>query len=154
MTVMATPPPPHDERVLIQYQVVATRRAGFDSMMWQVPGLALTAQAFLMTIALSADAGRLARVTSGVLSVVVSFMSVQLLAKHRRHELADSVWLHEFERARGLPEIHAPAEERCRAVGLPSEGLVKLRSHRVWAAGLTVFGLVGLGTAVAALVRP
>ncbi|MFD8396476.1 hypothetical protein ACFV2N_46730 [Streptomyces sp. NPDC059680] len=152
MTVMATSPPPHDERALIQYQVVASRRAGFDSMMWQVPGLALTAQAFLMTIALSSDAGRLARVTSGVLSIVVSFMSVQLLAKHRRHELADSIWLQEFEKTRGLPEIHGPAEERCRAVGLPFKGLVKPRSHRVWAAGLTAFGLVGLGTAVLALV--
>lgn len=123
-------------------------------MMWQVPGLALTAQAFLMTIALSPGAGRLARVISGVLSMVVSFLSVQLLEKHRRHELADSIWLQEFERARGLPEVHGPAEERCRAAGLPSKGLVKLRSHRVWTSGLTVFGLVGLGIAVVALLRP
>ncbi|MGW2563063.1 hypothetical protein ACWCXB_28225 [Streptomyces sp. NPDC001514] len=107
-----------------------------------------------MTIALSPDTGQLAQVTSGLLSMVVSFMSVQLLAKHRRHELADSIWLQEFERARGLPEVHAPAEQRCRAAEVPSKGLVKLRSHRVWTAGLVAFGLVGLGIAVAGMVRP
>ncbi|MFG3034766.1 hypothetical protein ACGFZJ_40530 [Streptomyces sp. NPDC048253] len=107
-----------------------------------------------MTIALSPDTGRLARVTSGVLSMVVSFLSVQLLAKHRHHELADSIWLQEFEKVRGLPEVHAPGAERCQAAGIQSKGLVKLRSHRVWTVGLTVFGVVGLGSAVAALVRP
>jgi hypothetical protein len=123
-------------------------------MMWQAPGLGLAAQAFLMTIALNPDTGQLAKVSSGLLSVVVSFMSVQLLAKHRRHELADSIWLQEFEKNRGLEQIHAPAEERCRAVGMPSKGLVRFRSHRVWTAGLAVFGLVGLATAVVGMVRP
>ncbi|MFI7414719.1 hypothetical protein ACIBU0_39390 [Streptomyces sp. NPDC049627] len=107
-----------------------------------------------MTIALSPDTGQLARLTSGALSMVVSFLCVQLLAKHRLHELADSIWLQEFERARGLPEVHAPAAMRCQAAGIPSKGLVKLRSHRVWTVGLAVFGLVGLGVAVAAVVRP
>jgi len=151
---MSTPPVLSDEQAFVQYQAVATRRAGFDSMMWQAPGLGLAAQAFLMTIALDPDTAQLAKVTSGLLSMVVSFMSVQLLAKHRRHELADSIWLQEFERRRGLPEIHAPAEERCRAAGMPSKGLVKLRSHRVWTAGLTAFGFVGLATAVVGMVRP
>src|SRR5437870_3015409 len=35
--------------LLGQYQVVAARRQNFDAMVWQVPALALTAQAFLMT---------------------------------------------------------------------------------------------------------
>lgn len=151
---MSTPSPPNDEQAMLQYQAVAARRAGFDTMMWQVPGLGLTAQAFLMTIALSPDTGQLARVTSGVLSMVVSFLSVQLLAKHRLHEVADSIWLQEFERVRGLPEAHAPGAERCQAAGIQSKGLVKLRSHRVWTVGLAAFGVVGFGVAVVALVRP
>ncbi|AZQ35838.1 hypothetical protein EJ357_22040 [Streptomyces cyaneochromogenes] len=132
---------------------MATRRAGYDSMMWQAPGLGLAAQAFLMTIALHPDTGRLAQVTAGMLSMVVSFMSVQLLAKHRRHELADSIWLQELERTRGLPQVHAPAERRCRDAGMPSKGLVKFRSHQVWTAGLVVFGLAGLATAIVGFVR-
>ncbi|MFE4696375.1 hypothetical protein ACFRIC_04720 [Streptomyces sp. NPDC056738] len=151
---MSTPPAPSDEQAFLQYQAVAARRAGFDSMMWQAPGLGLTAQAFLMTIALSPDTGQLAQIASGLLSVVVSFMSVQLLAKHRRHELADSIWLQDFEKSRGLPEVHGPAEERCREAGMPSKGLVRLRSHRVWTIGLVVFGGVGLATAVVGVVRP
>lgn len=120
-------------------------------MMWQAPGLGLAAQAFLMTIALNPGTGQLAQASSGLLSMVVSFMSVQLLVKHRHHELADSIWLERFEKARGLPEVHASASERCQVAGLPSKGLVKLRSHRVWIAGLTVFGLVGLGAVVDAV---
>lgn len=151
---MPTQPTPSNDQDSVLYQVVATRRAGFDSMMWQAPGLGLTAQAFLMTIAFDPDTGRLAQVASGLLSSVVAFMSVQLLAKHRLHELADSIWLQRFETTRGLPEIHAPAAERCRDAGLPSKGLVKFRSHRVWTAGLVVFGLVGLGTAVDGIFWP
>ena len=31
----------------VQYEIVATRRQSFDSMLWQTPALSLTAQAFL-----------------------------------------------------------------------------------------------------------
>jgi hypothetical protein len=38
---------PSREEMLVMYQVVAARRQNFDPMLWQVPALSLTAQAFL-----------------------------------------------------------------------------------------------------------
>lgn len=40
------------------YQVVTGRRQAIDTMMWQVPSLSLTAQAFLLTISLGSDSSR------------------------------------------------------------------------------------------------
>jgi hypothetical protein len=37
---------PSREEMLVLYQVVAARRQNFDLMVWQVPALSLTAQAF------------------------------------------------------------------------------------------------------------
>ena len=51
------------------YAIVAARRTQFDQLVWQVPVLSLTAQAFLFSIALSADASRTARVIASVLSL-------------------------------------------------------------------------------------
>ena len=60
------------------YQVVAARRQNFDSLLWQVPALSLTAQAFLLVIALGSGSGHLARIAAGLLSAVTALMSVQL----------------------------------------------------------------------------
>lgn len=124
----------------LQYQVVASRRQGTDSMMWQVPVLSLTAQAFLFTIALAPGASRAAHIVAAGLALVASVTSIQLMAKHRFHELADSKWLEEFERkreARGFVPIHARAPRPERS-GLWSS-FVRLSSYRVWLFALVTF---------------
>jgi hypothetical protein len=88
MTQEPTPSSPPLDVLLAQYQVVAARRQNFDAMVWQVPALALAAQAFLMTIALGAGSGHLARIASGLLSALTAVMSVQLLLRQRIHEIA------------------------------------------------------------------
>ena len=50
------------------YMVVAARRTQFDQLVWQVPVLSLTAQAFLFSIALAGDASRAARVVARIRS--------------------------------------------------------------------------------------
>ncbi|GAA0676823.1 hypothetical protein GCM10010193_32550 [Kitasatospora atroaurantiaca] len=141
------------EERLVQYQVVAARRTTYDTMVWQVPGLALTAQAFLMTIGLAPGTGRLARVAVGLLSVVVALMAAQLLLRHRQNELADAKWLESFERASGWETVHMPATARAAQVGLVPSGLARLRSYRVWIGGLSTFGLIGLAIALWAVIR-
>lgn len=147
---MTTQSSPSAEQQFVLYQVVAARRLGLDSMMWQAPGLGLTAQAFLMTIALGPGTGQLAQITAGLLSAVVSFISVQLLMKHRHHELVDSIWLQDFEKKWHLPEVHAAASTRNGSISM--NRLEKLRSHKVWIVGLGTFGLVGIGSAIAGFV--
>lgn len=137
--------------LLGQYQVVAARRQNFDAMVWQVPALALTAQAFLMTIALGPGTGHLARIAAGLLSALAALMSVQLLLRQRVHEVADARWLHDFERKHGWEPVHQHPADRVAAAGITSRGLTRLRSHQLWIAGLVIFGAAGLAAALAAL---
>src|SRR4051794_38552756 len=54
-------PSPEHERDLTIYGLAEGRRQVFEQMMWQVPALGLTAQAFLLTIALDPGSTPLAR---------------------------------------------------------------------------------------------
>ena len=83
--------------LLTVWQVVAARRASYDAMMWQTPALGMTAQAFLLTLALGSGASNSARMISAALSILISLMVVHLLAKHRRNEFLDSLVLEEIE---------------------------------------------------------
>ncbi|MFJ4198346.1 hypothetical protein ACIP2Y_01735 [Streptomyces sviceus] len=139
---------PSSEERLVMYQVVAARHVGLDQMVWQVPGIALTAQAFLMTIGLGPGSGQLARLGSGLLSVVVAFMSVELLMRHRLSATADAVWLERFERDQGWDVLHRPLNDRCTQLGVPMPRVARPRAYSVWIAGLSTFGLVGAGIAV------
>lgn len=138
--------------ILSQYQIVAARRQAFDTMMWQVPALSLTAQSFLLSIAYSEQSTRLAAALTGALSAVVAVMSIQLLLRHRQNELTDSVTLNNIERAHGWQEMFASGEQRAIAAGLRRRRLVRVRSFRLWAGGLGVFGLAGTLALVLALV--
>ena len=133
------------------YQVVAARRQNFDSMVWQVPVLSLTAQAFLLVIALGSGSGHLARIAAGLLSAVTALMSVQLVQRQRLHELADAKWLESFEQDRGWEQIHQPSKDRVAAAGVRPRGLAKRPSYQLWIAGLVLFGAIGLAAALAAL---
>jgi hypothetical protein len=99
------------ETRLTVYQTVAARRESHDEMMWQVPALGLAAQAFLLTIALSADSTDLARVLSSLLGFVAAIAGVQLLLKHRFVEETLSEWLSRFEEDHSLPAVN-DAERR------------------------------------------
>ncbi|MFF2132045.1 hypothetical protein ACFVW1_43215 [Streptomyces olivochromogenes] len=133
------------------YQVVAARHVGIDQMVWQVPGIALTAQAFLLAIGLGPGAGQLARLSSGLLSIAIAFMSVELLMRHRLSAIADAVWLEKFERDQGWEVLHSPLNDRCAQLGVPMPRLARARAYSVWIVGLSTFGLVGLGVVVNAL---
>lgn len=159
----AVPTPPVDEpepaarkpalreEMLAQYQVVAARRQNFDSMLWQVPALSLTAQAFLLVIALGSGSGHLARIATGLLSALTALMSAQLLLRQRLHEEADSRWLHNFENSHGLEPVHQRGKDRVAAVNIQARGLAKFPSHQLWSVGLILFGATGLAAALAAL---
>lgn len=80
-----------------QYGALNARRDSFNNLVWQTPVLSLTAQAFLFTIIFSTDASALGRIVAGVLSAIVAFASIQLLAKHRFMEKQHAELLHTYE---------------------------------------------------------
>ncbi|MCW6007134.1 hypothetical protein K1W54_21505 [Micromonospora sp. CPCC 205371] len=136
---------------------LASRRTAFDTMMWQVPALALAAQAFLLTIALGSDIGRLSRVIAALLGLALAGMSIQLMAKYRYLEVLDSQLLERLEGALRLDHTlgfapHAALSERARRSHSSASWLVRMSSYRLWLGGLALFGLADAVAAAAALV--
>ncbi|MFE4197261.1 hypothetical protein ACFRJ9_15460 [Paenarthrobacter sp. NPDC056912] len=131
----------------VVYQAVVARRLQWDSLLWQVPTLSLTAQAFLFTIALGPDSSRMARTLAAVLSIVISCLSVTLMARHRQAELSDAAWLERFEG--GLPEemrVHGKNFINRRAVVHPRDRMFVplVPGYKTWTIGLLLFALVAM----------
>lgn len=148
---------------LVVWQVVAERRSSYDAMMWQTPALGMTAQAFLLTLGLAPDTSGTARAVAALLSAVISLMVVQLLGKHRRNELLDTLALADMESRLGLPEHlgfhphardrylaahHASADRSARTTLLGPRRFWKMSSFRLWCYGQYVLGLASLGILV------
>lgn len=126
-----------------QYGVVAGRRQTYDQLLWQTPVLSLTAQAFLLTIALGHDSSIAARLMSASLSLITALASIQLMAKHRYYEVLASHALQKFEDEKkkdGLEPVHARRPSKNEDVSF----LVRWSSYIVWTVTLSAFAVVAL----------
>ncbi len=145
----------------LMYQAVAARRLQWDNLLWQVPVLSLTAQAFLFTTALSADALGWARVVASLLSLNISVLSILLMARHRQGELTDAHWLERFELEiadAGRWGAHGQAFRDARQFeGLAAGWVGRLIPLRpmfvVWVVGLGLFGLAALGVIARTIIQ-
>ena len=125
-------------------------------MMWQAPAMALTAQAFLLTIALGHDTSALARGMAALLGVVVTAMSIQLMLKHRLIMTTDQVLMLALEYRMGLVSSAVDRETQVETIKqdrsgvdlikrVPKkEGFVGWKSVNVWVGGLGVFTVVNV----------
>ncbi len=129
---------------------------GYDTLMWQTPILGLTAQAFLFSVALNPSCSvRTARLISMILAqLATSLMSIQLMAKHRHHEMVDSLTLEQIEKDHSLTGLHLPIHHRQIAKTLKRPWLLKLSSYRVWMVGLALFAVAALFIIVVSIARP
>lgn len=66
--------------------VYATQFGSYTTLLWQVPALSLTAQSFLMTIALG-DNSNVARLIASVLSIMIAGTSISLMHNQRGHAI-------------------------------------------------------------------
>jgi hypothetical protein len=126
--------------------VYAGQFGSYVTLLWQVPALSLTAQAFLFTIALAKDVDPGARVVLGVLSVVTSLMSIYLMFSHRVH--AERQGLVAMDLAQQLGA--RPGQKKNRGAVEVWAG-VNRGSFALWIVGLSLFGMVGLGAAILGL---
>jgi hypothetical protein len=67
--------------------IYATQVGSYTTLLWQVPALSLTAQSFLLTIALTNSNGKTAKVVAAGLSVVISLASYALMHDQRGHAI-------------------------------------------------------------------
>ena len=148
---------------LAQYSAVATRRGQWDQLLWQVPTISLAAQAFLFTTSLSPEVSAANRILAAILSLVMTYICLQLMHRHRAGELTDSAWLKRFEeRFNAADPTHGPKFRELRAERIhqgilddsPFNGvmsrLANWRSFTVWVGGLLLFGVASVIVLVAA----
>ncbi|MFC5788932.1 hypothetical protein ACFPPE_03600 [Agromyces tardus] len=142
------------------YGTVAARRLQWDNLLWQVPVLSLTAQAFLFTIALGGDTATLARLVACSLSLLVTILTVGLMGRHRQAELTDAHLLRDLEadfpealRIHGEPWRKRRNETRIDA-GLLDRVIPMWPMYKAWTYGLLFFGAAAIGVAVVAVAWP
>ena len=123
-----------------QYQIVAARRQNYDNLVWQTPVVRLTAQAFLLTIALGAKTTNPARFVAALLSLLAALASLQLLSKHRHMEVLNSRLLEEHEKA-SKNQGYAVVSGRARSINEDTSWLARRSSYKVWLALLSAFAL-------------
>ena len=116
------------------------RRTQFDQLVWQVPVLSLTAQAFLFSIALSHDAARTARVIASVLSLLMTVLSLHLMAKPRQAAMHGRAW----------SDYRNSIDPK---IGL-SRFFSQFRGFQVWSWGLAMFGVAALVVLLLTAIRP
>ena len=136
------------------YQVVAQRRLQFDNLVWQVPVVSLTGQAFLFTIALSAGNSQLARAISSALALIAALLSMQIMARHRQAEITDAHWLRDYELANYRVVVHGPAWSEARdsvPVGRPFS---LFKGFKAWMLGFGLFATAAAAILVVSLVAP
>lgn len=138
----------------LTYELLFLRSMEKDALVWQTPALAVTAQAFLLTIGLDPDTARFARGIVSTLGVVVAYMTCQLMAKHRYLRRLDEWKLRELEGRLGLPGLatHAygdPADEYAGPTLL-----TRSKSYVTWQTGLVLIGLAHLLVLTLTIVWP
>ena len=67
--------------------VYGTQFASYTTLLWQVPALSLTAQAFLLTIALNSMSTPQERMVASGLSLAITAAAVFLMHNHRGHAI-------------------------------------------------------------------
>lgn len=126
-----------------QYPILSSRRNTYDQLLWQTPVLSLTAQAFLLTIALGSGSSNTARFMSASLSLITALASILLMAKHRYNEIIATKKLTEYENEKkndGFDPIHEQRPYQTEAA-LP---WLRWSCYFIWTLTLFSFAVVAL----------
>ncbi|HET7474882.1 MAG TPA: hypothetical protein VFJ97_02540 [Dermatophilaceae bacterium] len=132
-----------------------------DAMLWQTPIIALTAQAFLLTIALAQGSTLFSRILAASLGLVVACLSMQLMAKHRMLEGIDRQMLAQLEGVLGIPRLSD------RGWGWEGKNYIlstrggprmsafrAAKSYVVWQSGIALFGASNMLIVILTIVAP
>jgi hypothetical protein len=127
------------------YEALSARCISHNELMWQTPVLAMTAIAFLLTIALGGEDDWKRALAAG-LSATIAAISAQLMAKHSSSQLADSEALSRIETRRNMVPVHARPTHGAVIFRFrdPVPWLAQWRSRMWWFFSLIAFALVSL----------
>jgi hypothetical protein len=137
------------------YQMIMQRGLQTNGLLWQTPSLALTAQAFLLTLSLGEDTIRPIRIVVSVLGLVIGVMSMQLMAKHHYFYELDQAELRRIETRLQLPPIaHRDQQKKDHAEDVWALPFVKVTSYVVWQSGIFLVSLTNAVALVLVLTTP
>lgn len=88
------------------YLSVEARRESMNSLLWQVPALSLTAQAFLFSVSTDQGTSPTGRLITSLAGLLIVLATVQLFVRHRCMEENASRWLEQLEVSMRLPVVH------------------------------------------------
>ena len=128
------------EKTRLAYDTLIANRLSHDNLMWQTPLLCITAQSFLYTIALTSTNSIQAKTASSFIAVILGFAAIQLMSKHRSHEISESKKLEKLETLNQLIKLHEKSSNKDKKFPY----LNCISSYRLWMFALifiTVFGL-------------
>lgn len=129
------------DQLALVYDKLCDRRESTNVLLWQVPTLSLTAQAFLLSVSLDGGISTLGRFLTATIGSFAAVATCQLFARHRFLEERMSVMLDELESEANMPPAHQPRTftKRLLATSKPfkeSSGFRylfrKTKSHGVW----------------------
>ena len=93
---------PDVEHLMSLVSVHASQYASYTSLLWQVPALGLTAQSFLLTIALTSSSSVTARLIASVLGIAIAAASWQLMHDQRGRAINHAALLRRLVGPHGL----------------------------------------------------
>jgi hypothetical protein len=141
------PPSPEERAVLANLLTVYTTQFGsYTTLLWQVPALSLTAQAFLLTIVLTAGNGHFAKLIAAALSIVIALASTRLMHDQRGHAMNHGELALRISRQLGLGRTLGNLEiEDAEPAGADAETVWASWDHRIyhtWTSALYLFLVV------------
>lgn len=134
---------------LAAYQAVNNRRISYDSLLWQMPALSLTAQAFLFSVALAPGHSLSAQAIASALALFVSIAAIHALRRFRLGQHMDQLLLDRVEGQLGTKEYfgvnpHASAADRAQHLGIPYRWPMSFPPTVLWMRVLGLFGAAAL----------
>jgi hypothetical protein len=126
------------ENVRVVYAALVAKRTNYDLMLWQAPMISLTAQAFLLQIALGD--GRIVghKIISGLAATLIGLASWHLFVRHSLMERETSEKLEMIEEKYQFSEkAHCPPAKRCSLIA-------SFPGKHVWGPCLLLISFVGL----------
>jgi hypothetical protein len=125
--MQAAPAKPSAADLISLLSAYGTQFGSYTTLLWQVPALSLTAQSFLMTIALSSGNTGLSRVIASLLSAVVAWASFALMHDQRGHAINHGELARRLSAKLDLKELLGSLEE-------PDANPARADAETVWTA--------------------
>jgi hypothetical protein len=103
----------NDENLISLMGIYASQFASYTTLLWQVPALGLTAQSFLLTIALGHGSGRIPRLIASVLSALIAGASFWLMHDQRGRAINHAALVRRLAGSQGLQLPHILGDLDC-----------------------------------------